>query len=531
MIKLNQLFMPLDYTDKQLKQQVQSLLRIDMSEIEKIVITKKSVDSRKKSDIKYSLNVLVQVKNQNKFVKQHPKFIIDECNYDVINLDSLVKGINIHNPKYKPIIIGSGPCGIFAALTLAKAGLKPIVVERGGMMQDRKKAVDNFFSNGSLDTECNIQFGEGGAGTFSDGKLNTGTKDSNIVIVLREFVKYGANPSILINAKPHIGTDVLERVVVNIRKDIIAMGGEFLFNTKLVDITSDCGNLKTLTLYDKEKGKYDIQCNHCILAIGHSSRDTLEMLERKVTMLQKPFAIGVRIEHLQKDISYAQYGKCAELLPAADYKLACHLDDLRSCFTFCMCPGGVVVPASSEQACVVTNGMSNYAREQVNANSALLVNVMPQDFGSQATLAGVEFQRKYERAAYKISNCYKAPMQLVGDFLSNKQSTQFGEIKPSYALGGQLCDLRECLPKFVSDNLKKAIKIFGNKIQGFDRYDSVLTGVETRTSSPVRIVRNNDGCSNIGGLMPSGEGAGYAGGIMSACTDGISQALKLINNI
>ncbi|MDE6614899.1 MAG: hypothetical protein K2K24_05255, partial [Clostridia bacterium] len=411
-----------------------------------------------------------------------------------------------------PVIIGAGPSGLFAGLTLAKAGLKPIIFERGKCVEERTKSIEKFVSDCVLDVESNVQFGEGGAGTFSDGKLNTGTGSDKINIVLAEFVKHGAPEQIVYDAKPHIGTDKLIGVVRNMREQIIALGGSVYFNSRLADITVKDGRLKSISVQTKDKGLWTVDCDYCILAVGHSARDTFEMLSSKVLMRAKPFSVGVRIEHLQENINKAQYGDTLGL-PPATYSLATHLDNGRSCYTFCMCPGGYVMPATSEENAVVTNGMSYFSRDGKNANSALLVGVEPSDFGSDNPLAGVEFQRKYERLAYALTGSYKAPCQRYEDLKDGRVTQRLGEVKPTYPIGVEFADLRECLPTYVTDSISQAVSVFDRKLHGFAHPDALLTGVETRSSSPVRIMRDDNGYSSVIGLMPCGEGAGYAGGI------------------
>ena len=375
-----------------------------------------------------------------------------------------------------------------------------------------------------LDTATNVQFGEGGAGTFSDGKLNSGITDPRSRHVLRTFVKAGAPASILWQAKPHIGTDELQKTVKGLRQEIIRLGGEVRFYTKVTDLVIENGRL-TAVVAESAEGTKELPCRQMVLAIGHSARDTAQMLyERGLPMEQKPFAVGVRIEHPRVMIDKSQYGSAAghPALGAADYKLSCRPDGGRGVFTFCMCPGGVVMAAASEEGGVAVNGMSEHARDAVNSNSALLVGVEPTDFGSEQPLAGFAFQRKMEQAAYRLGGGdYRAPAQLVGDFLADKASSVLGEVQPSYQPGVTLTDLRECLPAFVTGSLKAALPMLGRRLQGFDRPDAVLTGVESRSSSPVRLLRDADGQSAVQGVFPCGEGAGYAGGILSAAVDGI----------
>lgn len=425
----------------------------------------------------------------------------------------------------RPVVIGFGPAGMFASLLLARAGAKPITIERGGKVEDRTESVKQFWNYGKLDTESNVQFGEGGAGTFSDGKLTTLIKEKDGLgrFVLKEFVKAGAPEEIMYEAKPHIGTDVLKKVVKNIREEILSLSGEILFNTKAEDILIENGKV---TAVITNTGK-NIETDHVFLGIGHSARDTFKMLREKgIAMERKPFSVGVRIEHLQSEIDKAQYREYAgsPYLSAADYKLSSTGEGKRGVYTFCMCPGGQVVAAASEEGRLVTNGMSNYARDGVNANSAVLVGITPDDFGSHDILSGCEFQRRIEEAAFRAGGeNYRAPVQLLGDFLSEKNSSDFGRVQPSYMPGTNFAKMDDILPTFVTDAMKNAFSDFSKKLPGFDAYDAVLTGVESRSSSPVRILRDKETGESISvkGLYPMGEGAGYAGGIMSAAIDGI----------
>ena len=526
MIKVDQIKLAIDYTDGDVKKSVAKALGLNLNDVKGYEIIKKSIDSRDKSRIRYVLSVAATLEGEKKYLARHPKATVYVP--PTRDIESVLPK-DIPMPSKRPVIVGLGPAGLFAGLTLAKAGMRPIIIERGKSVDERQKSVDDFINTCVLDTQSNLQFGEGGAGTFSDGKLNTGTGSQLISVVFGQFVKYGAPQQILYDAKPHVGTDKLRGVIKNMRQEIIALGGDVYFDSKLTDIKTKDGRLVGVEVDTKNKGLWSIDCDCCILAIGHSARDTFEMLVSKATIEQKPFSIGVRVEHLQSAIDKGQYGE-QKGLPPANYSLSCHLDSGRSCYTFCMCPGGYVMPATSEENAVVTNGMSYFARDGVNANSALLVGVTPQDFGSSNPLAGVEFQRKYERLAYAISNSYKAPCQRYGDLAKGKQSSGFGEVLPTYPIGVESADLRACLPNYVTDSLVEAVKIFDRKIKGFANEDALLTGVESRSSSPIRILRDERGNSSIEGLMPCGEGAGYAGGITSASVDGINIALKYIAN-
>ena len=427
----------------------------------------------------------------------------------------------------RPVIIGYGPCGMFAAYTLAKAGLRPIVLERGKSVAERQKDVDTFCKGGKLNTSSNIQFGEGGAGTFSDGKLTTLIGDKLCSEVLETFIECGAPEEIRWLAKPHIGTDILRDVVVNLRKKTEDLGGEIRFESQVRDIITENGKLTALQTYEV------IPAEYAILAIGHSARDTLEQLYTLgLPMSAKAFSVGARIEHPQSLINTAQYGKYAPFLGAADYKLSYHTAAGRGVYTFCMCPGGVVMGAASERDMVVTNGMSYHARNGENANAALLVGINPEDYGDGHPLSGMYFQRELERAAFCAGGGnYAAPCQRLEDFMAERASQGFGAVKPTYLPSVVPADLRDVLPRFVTDAMCEAIPVFARRIKGYDLPDALLTGVESRTSSPVRIHRNESGESSIAGLYPAGEGAGYAGGIMSAAVDGIKVAMKIINKM
>lgn len=472
-------------------------------------IRKKSLDARDKNAIRYVYTIEFSDKPQEALGEAVEKLPQNKL------------------PEKPVIVVGSGPAGLFCALRLIERGITPIVIERGGCVEERERTNLAFFGGAGLDADCNVQFGEGGAGTFSDGKLTTQTHDSRNRAALETFVRFGAPKEILWLNKPHIGSDNLKNVVKAMREHILAQGGQVRFHTRLEDIEVKDGRLAGVTLTDVKTGRTEkMDAAAVALAIGHSARDTFErLLARGVQMRAKDFAVGVRIEHVQAAIGRAQYGDAYKKLPAADYKLT-YRGEGRSAFTFCMCPGGYVMPATSEEGCVVTNGMSNYAREGVNANAALIAQVSAADFG-EGVLAGVEFQRKIERAAFRAGGGgYAAPVQLVGDFLRDRESSGFGEVAPTYARGTAFADLREVLPPYVAQTLKSAIVEMDKRLKGFACPDAVLTGAETRTSSPVRIERDSETlCSvNVEGLYPCGEGAGYAGGITSSAVDGLRVA-------
>lgn len=515
MLKIDNVKLPIDLDENALKNEVAKIS--GCKSINDFKILKKSIDARDKNDIFYVYSVAFSTQNEEKLINSNIKVY----NQPIDTIDELIKGIKWTGKP--PIVVGMGPAGLFLSLSLAKAGAKPIIFERGSAVEKRVEMVNAFTKTLALDTNTNVQFGEGGAGTFSDGKLNTNLNNEFIRVVLNEFVKAGAPCEIFYDAKPHIGTDLLRNVVKNIRETLLSLGASIYFDSQVTDIIVEFGKIKGVRV-----GGNDIKCDKVFFATGHSARDTYEMLYNSgVKIEQKPFSMGVRIEHKQRDISFAQYGENYKKLPPADYKLVTHLEK-RSLYTFCMCPGGKVINASSEKEHLCVNGMSEYKRDAENANSAILVNVEPKDFGSTHPLAGIAFQRKCEHLAYKISNSYHAPVQLLGDFLKGKTSSKIGEITPSIASGYSLCDLRACLPDFVTKAIIEGVPNLGRKLKGFDRYDSVLTGVEARSSSPVRIVRDANYNTNIEGFFAVGEGAGYAGGITSSAIDGLRCALSVL---
>lgn len=525
MIRVNNVHIPLDYNDEIIKKKVARELRIDKNAIVCTSMFRRSVDARKRDNIFFLCAIDVELNTNEDVILKKCKNASKVTPYDY--------KIKKWKDKPSPVIVGMGPAGLFASLILAQSGAKPIVIERGRDVDSRTADVQKFWQTGQLDIISNVQFGEGGAGTFSDGKLNTGTKDLRQRKVLEEFVKHGAPNEILFNAKPHIGTDNLRITVKNIREEIISLGGQVLFETKLIGFETKDDKIVSAVI--EKNSKIDkIETDSIILAIGHSARDTFEMLyDKKLPIEAKSFSVGARIEHLRENIDITQYGKFAgnKNLGAANYKMNVHLENGRGVYTFCMCPGGKVVNASSEKNMLVTNGMSEFARNEVNSNSALLVGVSPDDFKSVHPLAGMYFQRKLESKAFAAGGeNYNAPVQRVDDFINNRKTTNLGDVVPSIGPDYTFTDLNTFLPEYICESMKLGIIGMGRKLKGFDNGDAVLTAVETRSSSPVRIMRNNETLESVAikGLYPCGEGAGYAGGIISAAVDGIKCAEKLI---
>ena len=537
-IVISNIKLPIEHCEQDIIKQCASKLRINVSEIKNLEIKHKSIDARNKSDIKYIYSVWVDVNNGDSLLKN--KKIKNIAKADT-------SGYVVPSPTYKgrPVIIGAGPAGLFCAYLCIEAGLKPIVIERGAPVDERFEIVNKFWETGFLDTECNVQFGEGGAGTFSDGKLNTIVKDKKhrCSYVMKTFVRFGAPENILYDAKPHVGTDILIDVVKNIREYIVRNGGEVRFHTKFVGITQKSGKIVSAILEGPD-GSSEIETDKVVLAIGHSARDTFEMLDKSgIYLSPKPFAVGFRIEHPRQFIDYTQYG-CFENenLPTASYKLTAQTESGRGVYSFCMCPGGYVVNASSEEGRLAVNGMSYSGRKGNNSNSALIITVNPEDFGSTDNLSGMYFQRELEHKAYELGNS-SIPVQSYGDFYKavtgstrdNSDNniyddfyTDFGpEMKGSYSQA----DLHELLPNRLNNSFIEAMNRFGNIMKGFQDNRAYLSGIESRTSSPIRIWREDNGCSpTIDGLYPCGEGAGYAGGITSAAMDGIYIAEQIITS-
>lgn len=521
MIRLSDIKIREDLTEDEVLKKALLKNKIKPEEVEKWYIYKKSVDARKKDDIHYNYAIDVTLKNKER-----------EKNFQKVKEYEMPKIEVTRKSTYNPVIVGAGPAGLFAGLILVDNGVSPIIIERGKKIEERISDVEEFIKTRKFCESSNIQFGEGGAGTFSDGKLNTGNNNIYSRKVLEEFVRFGAPSEILYNAKPHIGTDNLVNIVKNIREYIISKGGKFLFNSQVIDFEIVSGKIKAVTYRECNCNK-KIETDSVILAIGHSARDTFKRLnELGIEIKPKNFAVGVRIEHLQKDINNAQYGDSPKLkLPTADYKLVYHAKNGRTCYTFCMCPGGQVMASSSEENSIVTNGMSNFARDGQNANSALLVNVTVEDYYKNSPLDGMYFQEDLERKAFELGGSnYNAPVQRVGDFLNEKVTVEFGKVKPTYKPGVTGCDLNKILPKFVSETMKEAIIQLDKKLHGFADEDAILTGVETRSSSPIQITRDKENLNsvNVTGLYPCGEGAGYAGGIMTAAIDGIRCAIEVL---
>ena len=518
MIRITQLKLPITHTEDDLKQKIRKTLRSGSMSFS-YEIRRQSLDARHKDEKRFVYTVDVSVSDERKISRK-----VYNNNIMLIN----EKPYNFPEPgtetlQHRPVIVGSGPAGLFCAWYLAKAGYRPLVLERGEEASKRKETVEQFWKNGVLDPDSNVQFGEGGAGTFSDGKLNTLVKDpfGRNQEVLKRFVNAGANPEIMYQQKPHLGTDVLIGIVETLRRQIIQMGGGFCFRSKVTDLRFEKGRLSAVIVNEQE----EIPAEVCILAIGHSARDTFAMLKKRgIPMEPKSFAVGLRMEHPQKMINQDLYGEEEnEILGAASYKVTHTCENGRGVYSFCMCPGGYVVNASSEPECLAVNGMSYQARAGENANSALIVTVTPEDFPEDGPLGGIAFQRELERRAWQAGNG-KIPVQTYGDYLLRKKTTEFGRILPNCKGACVPADVRSILPEEIGKSIEEGIAAFGRKLPGFDRKDALLSGVESRTSSPVRILRDKEMESEMSGIYPCGEGAGYAGGITSAAMDGIRTA-------
>ena len=519
MIRIRQI--KVNARDNNLKEEIAHKLKIKISDIIDFKIIKESIDSRKKPTIFYVYEIDANIKNESELLKKNKNddvFLSVEEEYSFNNFGNKKNNNRI-------VIVGSGPAGLFTSYMLAKNGYNPLIIERGSSVEDRIKKVSSFWETGKLDTECNVQFGEGGAGTFSDGKLNTLIKDkeNRMKEVFKTFIKFGAPEDIMYKSKPHIGTDILRTVIKNMREEIIRLGGEFRFNTKLTNINYEKNELKSIIVNEQE----EILCDVLVLAIGHSARDTFEMLNKTILVLKpKPFALGVRVQHKQSMINNSQYGdNYYSGLENATYKLTHTCKNNRGVYTFCMCPGGYVVNSSSEKDMLAINGMSYRDRNSKNANSAVIVTVGPDDYGTNP-LDGMYFQRDLERKAYNACNG-KIPTQTFKDYLDNKKSTSYKSIEPLFKGSYDFANLNEILPDYINESLKEGINDFGNKIKGFNNEDVIISAIESRTSSPIKILRDDNLESNIKGIYPCGEGAGYAGGITSSAIDGIKVFEKI----
>lgn len=523
MIRISQLKLPISHGEAELRKKIAKSLRCREQDFSYEII-RQSLDARHKEDKKFVYTVDVTCCDEKKILKKvHDKNIMLTTKKEYIFPEPGLEPLSL-----SPVIVGSGPAGLFCAWYLAKAGYRPIVLERGEEAEKRQETVNRFWKDGVLDPESNVQFGEGGAGTFSDGKLNTLVKDSfgRNREVLKRFVDAGASPAILYEQKPHLGTDVLVHIVQTMRRQIEEMGGSFRFRSKVTDLIIKNGCLEAVEINGEER----LPASVCVLALGHSARDTFFMLkDRGLAMEPKAFAVGLRMEHPQEMINQDLYGeKENKILGAASYKVTHTCQNKRGVYSFCMCPGGYVVNASSEEGHLAVNGMSYQARDGQNANSALIVTVTPEDFPEEGPLGGIAFQRELEKKAWELGKG-KVPVQLFGDYCRRSPSVTLGMVKPCIKGEYILCDLRSALPKEIGDSIEEGIYAFGKKLHGFDREDALLSGIESRTSSPVRLLRNKEGMSNIQGIYPCGEGAGYAGGITSAAMDGIKAAEWIVS--
>ncbi len=522
MIKVRQIKVDVkEDSDSKLKEKLLKKLNIEESHLIDFKIVKKSIDARDKSNVFYVYELNINLDNEDIILKKNKSS--DICKTIEEKYQNPVMG-NLEL-KERPVVVGSGPSGLFCALLLAENGYKPLVIERGEKIEERVKSVEKFWEDNTLNKNSNVCFGEGGAGTFSDGKLNTLVGDSNCRIrkVFEEFVECGAPQDILYINKPHIGTNILRSVIVNLRNKIISLGGEFLFNTTLTDIKYNNNKIESIIVNDKEEIKTSI----LILALGHSAKDTITMLyNHGINMSSKPFAVGIRIQHSQDMINKSQYGDYANYLPAASYKLTYTTSKNRGVYSFCMCPGGYVVNSTCEEEHLIINGMSNHERDSGNSNSAIVVTVSENDFGKNP-MDALEYQRKLESASYKACNG-KIPTQLLKDYYDNKVSTTLGSIKPMFKGDYAFSNINEILPSYINESIKEALLEFDKKIKGFAMDDAIISCVESRTSSAIRIERSGNYETNIKGIYPIGEGAGYSGGITTSAVDGIKVAEKII---
>lgn len=532
MLQLSQCKLPYqEESEEKLRKKVAKTIRVSEGQIYGLEIVRKSIDARKKPDIYYTYTVRFTTDREDKILQQNRN---NNNLTKVHKQPSLLSSIR-HSAKRKErvLVAGAGPAGLFCAYYLSLCGFSPTVIERGAPMDERMEDVEAFWRDGVLNPESNVSFGEGGAGTFSDGKLNTGVKDKTgrKQFILESFVRFGAGESILYDAKPHIGTDVLQKVIVNMRKEMERQGCQFHFHTKMERVQTDANKVTGIFVKDEKGEEKRMPCESLIVAIGHSARDTFSMLyQTGMYMTAKPFAVGVRVQHRQYDIDMAQYGVCDKKLPASPYKCVGKTTDGRGVYSFCMCPGGYVVNASSEKGGLVVNGMSNEARDSGYANSAIVITVEPKDFPEEGPLAGVAFQRQYEKKVYDLCQG-QIPVQRFVDFCKNKVTTEPGKVKPCVKGKWQYANLRKALPNFVVNGMIEGMEQFDKKIAGFANEDTLLLGFESRTSSPVRLERKEDFQSvSWRGVYPCGEGAGYAGGIMSAAMDGLRVAMKIQEN-
>ena len=524
MLQIERIKLELDEDERALRRKASAVLRVAEMEISELQIIRKAVDAR--DGVRFVYTLRVSVKNEKNVLKYCRNRTVSAVRERPYRLPAAVSP-----PKLPPVVVGVGPAGLFCALALAKCGTHPILLERGQCVQRRQEDVERFWSAGELNLESNVQFGEGGAGAFSDGKLNTGTKDMRHRFILGTLVAHGAPENILYDAKPHVGTDHLRRVLVSMRRELEESGCDIRFGHRLAGLEQRNGGVTALQV-DGPEGRYRLPVENAVLALGNSARDTFEMLYAAgVPMEAKPLAVGVRIEHRQADIDFSQYKDLAghPRLPASSYKLSCHLENGRGVFSFCVCPGGQVVAAASETRRGVTNGMSFYARDGVNCNGGLLVGVTPADFPGTGPLAGIAFQRDLEARAYAAGGGgYIAPAQRVEDFLLRRPSAGPGAVCPTYRPGVKWCNLWEVLPEFICGAIAEALPLLDKKVKGYANPDAVLTAVESRSSCPLRILRDEQGQSAVRGLWPCGEGAGYAGGIMSAAADGLRTAEQIL---